>query len=192
MVDAFATHEEALAAALANLKGTHQKDLLRAARALAFLTREAGSQVAVAEMVGVSREIVREFLSLLRLPDDVQAMIASGELSTLEQGRRLAQLARYRPHEVAAAAREMTSLTAHDSRSLTDYLIAHRDVTPAEAKAKVLGSKDVVTREFHVVALLNEDEYHRLVEVARRKGQSPDELVSSIVRDVVGREGVAG
>lgn len=187
-----ATHEEALAVALSNLKGAHQKDLLRTANALAFLTRETGSQTAVAEMVGVSREIVREFLSLLRLPDDVQAMLASGELTTLEQGRRLAQLSRYRPHEVAAAAREMTSLTAHDSRSLTEYLIAHRDVTPAEAKARVFGSKDVVSKEFHVVALLNEAEYRRLVELARQDGQTPDELVSTIVRDVVGRDGEAG
>jgi hypothetical protein len=184
----FTTREKAVAVALANLKGTHHKDLLRTARALEYLATISGSQKAAAEAVGVSREIVREFLSLLRLPPDVQAMLASGELPTLEQGRRLAQLARYRPREVKAAANEMTHMSAHDSRALTEYLIAHREVTPSEASAVLAGSKDVVTREFHVVAILSEDEYQRLLRLARNQDQTPDGYVSALVRGAIERD----
>lgn len=185
MAGEFSSQDEALAVAFANLKGANEKDLLRTARALAFLVAESGSQAATAEMVGVSREIVREFVSLLRLPPSVQDMIGSGELQTLEQGRRLAQLARYRPREVEAAAHEMVGLSAHDSRALSDYLIGHREVTPREARLVIAAAKDVVTREFHVIAILGEDEYQALRVLAEERGLSPDEMVSKIVRDAV-------
>lgn len=184
----FESREQALAVALANLKGMHQKDLLRTARALEFIAQDLGSQKATAEATGVSREIVREFLSLLRLPSDVQDMLDSGELATLEQGRRLAQLARYRPREVTTAARSMIGLSAHDSRALAEYLIAHREVTPAEARSIITSSKDVVNKEFHVVAVLGEDEYRHLQRLARDRGLTADEVVSALVRDAITRD----
>src|SRR5437762_860556 len=81
------------------LKGPRDKDLLAAADALADIQRigRHKSASAIGRAGGVSGEIVREFLALGRLPDDIRAMFADGELTTLEQGRRLAQLQRHRP-----------------------------------------------------------------------------------------------
>jgi hypothetical protein len=181
----FASRPEALAVAFANLKGAANKDLLRTAEALNYLMETDGSQAAVADAVGVSREIVREFLSLLRLPSSVQKMISSGEINSLEKARRLAQLARHRPREVEAAAKVMAGISAHDSRALAEYLIAHRDVTPTEAERVLSESKGVVHREFHVVAVLDESEYRRLVALAEGRSVSVDDLVSAAVRDLL-------
>ena len=159
--------EEALAISFANLKGPRDKELIRAAMALDYLKAlpEFGSNAAVGRAVGVSGEIVREFLSLLQLPREVQNLLERRRLS-LEQGRRLWQLRRVRPDAVVDAARAMTELTALDSRHLVDYLCKHRDISVSEGVEKVLGSKTVVTREFHVVACLGEQDYRELKRLA--------------------------
>ena len=77
----------ALAVCFSNLKGSKNKDLLLTARALEYLKElpEFGSNQRVAEQVGVSGEIVRQFISLLDLPDSVQKFFQDRELG-LEQG----------------------------------------------------------------------------------------------------------
>lgn len=174
--------QEALAISFANLKGPRDKDLVQTARALQSLKSlpEFGSNAAVGRAVGVSGEIVREFLSLLQLPRAVQELLETRQLS-LEQGRRLWQLGRARPDAVLQAAQAMVGLTAMDSRHLVDYLCKHRELSVSEAKERVLASKTVTRREFHIVARLGEEDYRELRRWARSQGQPVDELVTKVV-----------
>lgn len=174
--------EEALAICFANLKGTRDKDLILTAKALEYLKTNPGrrSNAEVGKEVGVSGEIVREFLALLRLPEPVQELIDQGRL-TLDQGRRLWQLSRNRRDIVEEVATAMTSLTATDARHLIDYLLRYPDTSVDDAKRRVLESKTVVEREYHVVALLSEQEYRALERKARRNRLGPSELVTEIV-----------
>lgn len=175
---------EALAIAFANLKGSKDKELIKTAQALDFLKKlpEFGSDPSVADEVGVSGEIVREFLKLLDLPSQVQLLLERKELG-LEQGRRLWQLKRYRPEIVAEAATAARKLTAHDTRHLIDYLIRHPDISVSHAQKVINESKPAVSHEFRVVVRISEEDYRRLSSQARSLHKSIPTLVHDIVSD---------
>jgi hypothetical protein len=175
--------EEALALCFANLKGTKDKDLLETARALEYLKNlpEFGSNEKVGRAVGVSGEIVREFLALLRLPEQVQVHLKDRKLG-LDQGRKLWQLSRRRPDIVVASAEAMIGMPAVEGRHLVDHLVNHPELSVDEAKKAIVASRSVVQREFHVVALLSEDQYRALEKQSRKVRKSTDELVTSIIR----------
>lgn len=178
------TRDEALAICFLNLKGPRDKDLLGTAQALKYLKSlpEFGSNSKVGKAVGVSGEIVREFLTLLELPESIQDLMLDQQIS-LEQGRRLWQLKRTHPELVEAAAEEMRTMTAVDSRHLVDYILRHPTTSVCEAKRRILDSKSRVTKEFHVVAILDEEEYRQLERKARQRCLPPSEMVSSIVEE---------
>ncbi len=175
--------QEALAISFANLKGAKSKDLLQTARALQYLKSlpEHRSNAQVAAAVGVSAEIVREFLALLKLPEDIQELFGQNLLK-LEHGRRLWQLSRRRPGILGEAAAAMCDMTAMDARHFVEYLLQYPEVPVQEVKRTIIESKTIIEREYHVVALLPEDEYKLLAQRARTRGVSLDRLVSSIVK----------
>ena len=174
--------DEALAICFANLKGPKDKDLLATAEALRYLRGlpEYGSNGEVGKAVGVSREIVREFLTLLEFPRGIRDLFEQGKLK-LEHGRRLWQLKRRRPDLVAEMAEAMTHLSAMDARHLVEYILKHPELSVTAARKRVLESKTVTEREFHVIALLPEREYKLLSEQARKRNLATDVLVTSIV-----------
>ena len=176
------TEEEALAIGFANLKGTRTKDLLVTAEALKTLKGlpRYGSNAKVGQALGVSGEIVREFLTLLDLPVQVQQMFQDRRLS-LEQGRRLWQLQRTRPDLVPQVADAMTGISVKDGRNLVDYILRHPELSVKEATRRVLDSKTVIEPEYHVIAILSEVQYRRLATAARRQKIAVDGLVTSIV-----------
>ncbi|MBI2171531.1 MAG: hypothetical protein HYU30_05865 [Chloroflexi bacterium] len=179
----FEREDEALAVCFANLKGSKHKELMRTARALAYLKRlpQQGSDVKVARRVGVSREIVREFLALLRLPSEFHPLFENNELG-LEQGRKLWQLLRKRPDLASDTTSVLKRLNAMDSRALVEYLLTHPDVSVLDAEREIIQSQTVVEREFHVVAMLPEADYRMLAKRADKRNTGVSELVTEIVQ----------
>ena len=175
--------DQALAVCFANLKGPKNKDLLGTAKALRYLKGlpEYGSNAKVGNAVGVSGEIGREFLTLLSLPPEIQELFDSGQLK-LEHGRRLWQLARHRPDLLAEVAEAMTGLTAMDGRHLAEYILKHPKLSVPEATKRVLASKTITEREFHVMAVLPEEQYKSLAQEARRRKLPVDALVTSVLQ----------
>jgi hypothetical protein len=175
--------DQALAICFANLKGPKDKDLLGTARALQYLKAlpEYGSNAKVGKAVGVSGEIVREFLTLLTLPEGIRGLFEDGQLK-LEHGRRLWQLGRRRPQVLQEVADVMTGMSAMDARHLAEYVLKHPELSVSEARIKLAESKTVTEREFHVVALLSEEQYRLLTQEARERKVDVNVLVTSIVR----------
>ena len=171
-----------LAIAFANLKGSKDKDLIKTAEALQRLKSHYGSNAKVGEAVGVSGEVVRQFLALLKLPEEFREFFDK-RLLGLEHGRRLWQIARQQPHTLDDAAKEIHGMTALDGRAFILYLLKHPELTAHEAKQRVLDSMTTVTREFHVIALLGEESFEKLRRHAKRLGKSVDQTVTSIVED---------
>ena len=173
---------EALAICFRNLKGSKSKDLLQTAHALQYLKElpEFGSNKRVGDSVGVSGEIVRQFVALLDLPSHVQTYFEERTLG-LEHGRRLWQLQKTRPSLVDEAAQAMVSMTAMEARDLVEYLVR----TPADSVQEGLraleAAKRQVSHEFHVVAVLDEQAYKSLEARARQQRVSVNELVTTVV-----------
>ncbi len=173
---------EALAICFRNLKGTKAKDLLLTARALKYLKGlpEFQSNKRLGEEVGVSGEIVRQFIALLDLPPSVQSHLEQGTLG-LEQGRRLWQLDQARPSMVEDAAQAMGSMTAMEARDFVEYLIRTPSVSVQEALAALEAAKPNVSHEYHVDAALDENAYRALAAQARERRVRVNDLVSMIV-----------
>lgn len=173
---------EALAICFQNLKGSKQKDLLKTARALEFLKSlpKYSSNKKAGRAVGVSGEIVREFLVLLKLPSEIYPMFEQNKLG-LEQGRKLWQLTNKRPEIVAEAAKSLIGLTTTDTRDLIEYLLYHADATVEEAKLTIVRSHTLIEREFHVVAILSEENYRQLETIAHKQSTAVDEIVTSVI-----------
>ena len=165
-----------------NLKGSKSKDLLSTARALKYLRSlpKFRSNKSLGEKVGVSREIVRQFIALLDLPLFVQAYLAQGTLG-LEQGRRLWQLSRARPSAVEEAAQVMESMTAMETRDLTEYLIRTPTASVQDGLKALEAAKTNVSHEYHIDAILDEGSYRSLVAHAREQRVRINDLVSMII-----------
>lgn len=172
----------ALATCFRNLKGSKTKELMRTARALKCLKElaEYRSNKELGEAVGVSGEIVRQFISLLDLPHSVQSLLEQGKLG-LEQGRRLRQLHRKRPSIVYEAAREMCSMSAMETRDIVEYLIRTPDASVRESLMSLDAAKTLIEEEYHIDAILDGEAYRLLATHARNKKVSVNDLVSSIV-----------
>lgn len=175
--------EQALAICFTNLKGAKQKDILRTAKALQYLKRlpKYRTNDKVAAAVGVSREIVREFLTILQLPESVQPLFQ--RQLKLEHGRRLWQLSRKRHEAVEAAAIAMSDMNAMDARHLVDQLIRFPEMAVSDAKQSILTSKTVREDEYLLLTLLSEEQYKQLTRQASKRRVSPDKLATSIIAD---------
>ena len=173
---------DALAICFRNLKGTKAKDLLLTARALKYLKSlpEFRSNKRLGKEVGVSGEIVRQFIALLDLPPAVQSHIERGDLG-LEQGRRLWQLNGTRPSIVEEAAQAMTSMTAMETRDLVEYLVRTPAASVQDGLTALEAAKPSVSHEYHIDAVLDEAAYCLLAAQARRQRLSVNDLVSKIV-----------
>jgi len=184
------TEDKALAVCFINVKGSKTKELIRTASAMAFLRslRKYGTNGAVGEAVGVRGEMVRQFLTLLTLPEQVQILLDEGKLG-LEKGQLLRRLSLRRPQRaVVDAAKAMTGISAHDSRALVDYVLRHDGVAMDDAKRAVLESKTSVRDEYHVMAELSEDEYRQLVAMAKKRRMKVNDVVTSLVRRAIHKD----
>ena len=175
---------KALIICFQNLKGAKSKDLLNTGRALQYLKAlpEFGSNQGVGEAVGVSGEIVRQFLGLLELPSCVQDYLAKGTLG-LEHGRRLGQLGKSRLEVVEQAAAAMTDMTAMEGRDLTEYLLRNPTASVEESIEALEAAKQVVKREFRISTVLDEEQYQLLSSHARRRRVRTPELATAIVTE---------
>lgn len=176
-------HDQALGIAARNLKGPRDKDMLSTAAALALLKADGRYKTTerVAEAVDVSREIVREFLNLLRLPPAVQQMFHDGRLRSLEQGKKLYQLQLRRPTIVLEAAEAMEGGTAFEARALTDYLIRHPRASVTEAQEAILASESRRREIFVVMLTLDAETYRLLKSHARRERRRIDDVAADAI-----------
>ena len=177
--------EEAYAVCFTNLKGGKDKNLLMTANALQYLKNlpKYRSNQKVGEAVGVNHETVREFLTLLKLPKPIQDMFEQGLLKRLEQSRRLWQLSRTRPDLLEDVANAISDVGTKDAQQIIEHILRNPGLSVFKAKDAVIKSKTLKEREFHVIALLPEDDYRVLTSEAKKQNIAVDALVTSIVQD---------
>lgn len=176
--------DEALAVCFLNLKGYKDKDIFQTAKALKYLKSlpEYGSNKKVGEAVGVSGEIVREFLTLFKLPKSIQDLFKERKLTHLEQCRRLWQLAKTRPNLLEKTANTISDMSAWDSRHMIEHILRNPSISVLEAKKAVLESKPQKEKEYHVIALMSDEDYELLATEATKRNVSVSALVTSIVQ----------
>ena len=174
---------QALAICFRNLKGAKAKELMLTAQALKYLRGLPvfPSNKRLGEKVGVSGEIVRQFIALLDLPPSVQSYLAQGKLG-LEQGRRLWQLSQTRPSVVEDTAQAIGSMTAMETRDLVEYLIRTPTASVQDGLEVLAAAKPNVSHEYHIDAILDEEAYRSLKAQAQKQRLRVNDLVSTIIK----------
>lgn len=173
----------ALAILFANTKRKKRTaDLVSVAEACQYLAELYESKKAVAERVGLSAEMVREFLAILHLPTEVKDMIRSRQIDRLDVAYRIAQL--NDADKQLQMAKEVRDVKTEDVRDIAR--LTRRTGLPAEeAKRRVLESK---IKGLHVFIIDFDDmEYRKITDYARAKRMNPAQLVQKAVLDWLGQ-----
>jgi hypothetical protein len=180
----FNSLEEADALVWANVKGPKKKDYIGVAEALMFVKRLPGykSNKAVAERYPISAEMVREFISLLQLPEEILDLYGHGEL-TLEHGRQLNRVRNQNPALLMEVASLIRNLQAHEARDVVVHMLRYPELTAQQAKEQAVAARQGPEHEYHVISIVTKDEYDRLQRAARASSEGVSELVTRVVRD---------
>lgn len=169
--------EAALAIVFANTRRKKRPyNLIAVAKAFEYLVNLYGSRNAVAKTVGLSPEMVREFLTLLKLPKEVRNLFESRKIDSLDLGRELAVLSDKQKQLVAA--KVIANLPTKDVRDIKK-LIRRAGLPIMESKKMVLESKPKGLNIF--IVDFDDETYKALIKQAKDAKTKPAELVREIV-----------
>lgn len=169
----------ALAIVFSNTKRKKRKEnLLTIAKAFDYLVKLYGSQKAAANKVGLSTEMIRQFLSVLKLPHEVQMLFSNRQIDSVDVAKEL--LALNDPTRQIIAAKTIADSLSKDVRDIKRLVKANK-ATIEEAKNIVQNSKP---KGLHIFLLdFDDDTYRAIMEKAKILSIEPAELVREIVID---------
>jgi len=172
--------ESALAIIFANTKRRKRLvDLLTIAECFAFLKNIYRTQKAVAEKTDLSREMVREFLVILDLPEYVKELIRSRKIDSIDKAYRLSKIKD--KETLRSAINKLLNLQTHDVRDIISSLQENSELSIETAKEIILASKP---HDIHFFIIdFTEEDYKKLVSIAKHMDGSPAELIKRIVEE---------
>ena len=153
-----------------------KENIVAIARAFEWLVKQYGSQKAVAEKVGLSAEMIRQFLTVLKLPIEVQKLFLTREIDSVDVAKELARLKD--PRKQIALARKIANVPSKDARDIKRVVVAEK-VLVKDAVRVVLKEKE---KKLHLFMLdLDDETYKRLRKEAKVLKKEPAELVREVV-----------
>jgi len=167
----------ALAIIFANTKRKNRNlNLLTIAKCFEYLVKLYGSQKAVANKVGLSTEMVREFLIILKLPIKIQKIVSERKIDSIDVVREIS-IIKYPSKQIAAAHAFINSL----SKDIRDFkrLIKNAELPIEDAMKTVLDTKP---KGLHIFIMDFDDEtYKTIIREAKTLKIKPAELIKGIV-----------
>lgn len=169
----------ALAIVFGNIRRKKRREnLVHIAEAFDFLVKLYGSQRAVSEKVGLSAEMIRQFLTVLKLCPKVKQMFLKREIDSVDVAKELVVLKN--PSKQLKAAREIAGMLSKDARD-TRRLSREKNTPIEKAKQTVLAEKEKSVHLFMVD--FEKDTYEKILRVAELLNRAPAELMREIVID---------
>lgn len=169
----------ALAIMFANTRRKKRtEDLLTIAKACEYLVKLYGSQKTVAKKVGLSTEMIREFMTALKLPIEIQNLISERKIDSVDIVREIASI-KDKSRQITVANTFINSLSK-DARDIK-RLIKNTNFSVEDAQKTILDSKP---KELHVFVIdFNDEVYHALIKQSKNLKVRPAELVKRIITD---------
>lgn len=172
----------ALAIVFGNTRRKKRKEnLVTIAKAFEYLLKAYGSQKAVAKKVGLSSEMIRQFLTVLKLSPEVQKLFSKREIDSVDVAKELVQLKD--PRRQIAMAKKITNITNIQSKDARDVkrITVSGKIMVKDAVRVVLKQKG---KKLHLFMLdLDDDTYRKVRKKAKALNKSPSDLVRKIVID---------
>lgn len=171
--------EIALSILFANTKRKKRNEnLLTVAKACEYLVKLYGSRKAVAEKIGLSSEMIRQFLIVLKLPSEIQKLVSERKIDSIDTVKEISVVKE--PSKQIAMAEKFIGSTTHDVRDIK-RLIKDADVPVETAKKIVLDAKP---KGLHIFIIdFDDDTYKEIMRQTKIMKIKPAELVRKIVAD---------
>jgi hypothetical protein len=172
--------ESALGTIFGNTK-RHKRvvDLLTLSECFDFLLKIYGNQEEVAKQTDLSREMVREFLQIQKLPEFVKAPIRSRKIDSIDTAYRLTKIT----DETAlrSIVDKLSILKSHDVRDVISVTREKLNTSVNVATEIVLAAKP---KNVHLFLIdFPEETYSKLVATAVQLKCSPADLVKNMVSE---------
>jgi|GEM_PF-1574435 len=163
-------------------------NILQVAEALKSLLTIRGSLDQVADLVKLSTEMVREFLKLLELPDEVKDLIGKGFINSVDIGYRISKLPQR--DQIALAKRIIDkNLCSSDVRSIVKYKLDNPSMAIHEIVNRVLKSKD--RKHFVAYLVVGEDTFDKLKPKFKSKNKIENKkFIQRIFNKVIKKENI--
>ena len=176
------SEEEALAILITTLK--KRKKILNpllVAKACRYLFELYGSIDRVAKRIEISSEMIREFICIDHLPEEVKDLIRQGLIQGIDIPYRLSRIDNsQRQIEVA---KTIIGLNSHTVRDVVEYARRHPEKSAEECKQEVLKAKGT-TIELHVIPIkLSETILKSLENKAKNENKRLEDLIKSRIED---------
>jgi len=162
-------------------------DILKVAEALRDLHNLHGSRNAVSKIVKVklSPEMIREFLRLLSLTDEVKTLIRKGFINSVDIGYRISKL--NRKDQIVLAKNVLGKrLNSYDVRNIVKYKIDNSSISITKAIKTVIDSK--ITKIFVAYLGIDKSTNERLEQKYRNEDKAV--LIKSLFEKLVGKKNI--
>ncbi len=181
-----------LAILLTNLgKKKRSENLLKIAEYCVRLKERYNSWIELAKIIKISdyrdhisAEMLREFGTILTLPDDIKEMIRNGMITSVDVAYRISLLKNENDQRILAKATVDRKLSASDVRAIVEYKTKNPDVTMDQAIQRVLESKGKVVTHHIVIMELTCKTVETLKEEAEKSKRSVEEFIFKILQRV--------
>jgi len=172
----------------ANVKRGKKKRVstVEMADACQVLIDEFGDVSKVGKLINLSREMIREFLLIASLDDDVKKLIEKNGIK-IDTARRIAKIEGKTKQKQTVHA--LTGLSSHDGRALIDYILKNK-TSPEESKKIILNSKTKKEESNLLVINLNKEEFSILNKEARKHNSSPRKYAEILLKKTLKIKGV--
>jgi hypothetical protein len=135
----------------------------------------------VASIVKISPEMVREFLKVVTLEKEVQQLVETGKIESVDMCYRLSKL-KGKEQVSLAEAIVGQGLQSKDVRAIIRYKLDHPEMEMDAVIDRVIQSKN---REVYVAYFVLEDDVMKKVNKTARNAQARLELVKAIFDEVI-------
>jgi hypothetical protein len=169
--------------------GTKRKkrtaNILKVAEALKDLSNLLGSRDTVSKIVKLSSEMIREFLRLLSLTNEVKTLIRKGFINSVDIGYRISKLSK-KDQIVLAKNVFGKRLSSGDVRNIVKYKIDNPSIPITNAIKNVVDSK--VTKIFVAYLGIDKNTNERLERKYRNKDKAV--LIKSLFEKLIGKKDI--
>ncbi len=151
-------------------------DLITLGRSFQFLEKKYGNKNKIAKKVGLSPEMVRQFLLVFDLPNEIQKEVALRNIDSVDIVRYIVSLKDpIRQLNIAKMAKKLPSKDIRDIIRLTETDL----ISESEAQIKISEAKP---KEINIFIIDLEDKYNRIViKEAKKFKLKPGEYIKRLV-----------
>lgn len=163
-------------------------NILEVAEALRSLYKLYGSLKRVSATVKLSQEMVRQFLKLLDLTDEVKHLIKQGHINSVDIGYRISKLKK--THQTALARAVVgKNLCSKDVRSVVRYKLDNPKMPINQIVKRVLESKD--KKHFVAYLAIEQNTFRKLKRELKAKDSAEvGQLIPRLFGKVASRENI--